>query len=84
MSLEIFFIVLAIGVVAGTLAWLFVKHGSMGPIGDILIGISGALIIAFMLPTIGISLGGGLVGAIVLATIGAVLALFLLRKAKTA
>lgn len=84
MSLEIFVIVVAIGLVAGALAWLFVKHGSMGPIGDALVGISGALIIAFMLPTIGISLGGGYVGAVVLATIGSVLALFLLRKAKTA
>jgi uncharacterized membrane protein YeaQ/YmgE (transglycosylase-associated protein family) len=84
MALESFIAVLIVGLIAGVLASVFVKRGGMGLIGDILIGIGGAFIIAFMLPTVGISLGGGLTGAIILAVIGAVLALWLIRKAKTA
>lgn len=84
MALESFIAVLIIGLVAGVLASNLVKHGSLGLIGDIGIGIGGALIVSFMLPTIGVSLGGGLTGAIILGIVGAVLALWLIRKAKTA
>lgn len=84
MALESIIAVLVVGLVLGIAARLLVKHGSLGTIGDPLIGMGGALIVAFMLPTIGISLGGGLTGAIILGAIGAILALWLIRKAKTA
>lgn len=84
MALESVVAAIIIGLVAGVLAFLLIKHGTMGLIGDILVGIGGALVVAFMLPTIGISLGGGLIGAIILAVVGAVLALWAMRKAKTA
>jgi uncharacterized membrane protein YeaQ/YmgE (transglycosylase-associated protein family) len=76
--------VLVIGLIAGTIARTFVRIGSMGIIGDLFVGVCGALVIAFMLPTLGISLGGGLQEAVILSVAGAVLALWLLRKAKTA
>ena len=84
MEIEHFTATVIIGLVAGVLAWAFIKAGTMGIIGDVIVGVSGALIIAFMLPTIGISLGGGLQATIILATIGAVGSLFFLRKAKRA
>jgi uncharacterized membrane protein YeaQ/YmgE (transglycosylase-associated protein family) len=76
--------VLVIGLIAGTLARMFVKIGTMGTIGDLFVGVCGALVISFMLPTIGISLGGGIQGAVILAVAGSVLALWIMRKAKTA
>jgi uncharacterized membrane protein YeaQ/YmgE (transglycosylase-associated protein family) len=84
MTLENFIAIVVVGLVLGVLANMLVKRGNFGIVGDTLIGIGGALIIGFMLPTVGISLGGGLIGATILATIGAGLALWLIRKARTA
>ena len=84
MTLEYFIAVVVIGLAAGTLASLFVRHGSFGIIGDVIAGICGALVIGYMLPTIGLSLGGGLIGAVILAAIGSVATLGVLRKLKTA
>jgi uncharacterized membrane protein YeaQ/YmgE (transglycosylase-associated protein family) len=82
--MEYFVAVLVIGLVAGTLAALFVTRGSFGIVGDVVVGILGALTIGYMLPTVGLSFGGGLIGAVVLATIGSVATLGVLRKLKTA
>jgi uncharacterized membrane protein YeaQ/YmgE (transglycosylase-associated protein family) len=84
MALETFVVILVVGLVAGTLAHLFIKRGGFGLVGDAIFGICGALVTGFMLPTIGLSLGGGLAGAIITATVGAVLTLGVLRKLKTA
>jgi uncharacterized membrane protein YeaQ/YmgE (transglycosylase-associated protein family) len=84
MTLENFIAIVVVGLALGVLANMLVKHGNFGIVGDALVGIGGALVLGFMLPTIGISLGGGIVGAIILATIGAGLALWLIRKARTA
>jgi len=84
MELDHFIATVVIGVVAGVAARIFVKVGTMGYIGDIIVGVSSALIVAFMLPTIGFSFGGGIEVTIILATIGAISGLFFLRKAKTA
>ena len=48
-----------------------------GLVGDIVIGILGALIVGVLFPKLGIAftLGGGLLGAIILAFIGAVILL---------
>ena len=72
------------GLVAGTLASLLATRGSFGIVGDVVIGIVGALIIGYVLPTVGLSFGGGLIGAVILATIGSVATLGVLRKLKTA
>jgi len=73
-----------IGLVAGWLAGLLVKGGGFGVVGDIIVGIIGALVGGFLFSSLGISSGGSLVGAIIVATIGAIVLIFLLRLLKRA
>ncbi len=73
-----------IGLVAGWLAGQFMKGGGFGVIGDIVVGVVGALLGGFIFRTLGVSSGGGLIGAIIVATIGAVVLIFLLRLIKRA
>ena len=57
-----------IGAIAGWLAGLLVQGTGFGLVGDIVVGILGALIAGFLFPALGITLalGGGVVGAILL------------------
>jgi len=76
-------IMLAIGAVAGWLAGLITKGAGFGLIGDIVIGILGAIVGGFLFARLGISLGTGLINEIVSATAGAVVLLVvigLIRK----
>lgn len=75
---------LIVGIVAGWLAGKLVKGGGFGLIGDLVVGIVGALIGGFLFSTFGVSSGGGLLGSILVATIGAVVLLFILRLIKRA
>ena len=79
--LKTLIVALAIGAVAGWLAGLLVQGTGFGLLGDIVIGIVGALITSVLFPKLGIGLtfGGGLIGAIVAATIGAVILLLIVR-----
>jgi uncharacterized membrane protein YeaQ/YmgE (transglycosylase-associated protein family) len=73
-----------IGAIAGWLAGLLVQGTGFGLVGDIVVGILGALIAGFLFPVLGISLtlGGGVLGAIILAFIGAVILLVIVRLFK--
>lgn len=73
---------LIVGVIAGWLAGLLVKGGGFGLIGDLVVGIFGALIGGLLFG--GSLLGGGLLGSIVVATLGAVILLVVLRVIKKA
>lgn len=73
-----------IGLAAGWLAGQFVKGGGFGIVGDILLGVVGALVGGFLFRQLGLSAGGGLIGALIVATIGAVILLFLVRIIKRA
>ncbi len=73
-----------IGLVAGWLAGVLMKGGGFGIVGDIVIGVVGALIGGFTFNALGISMGGGLLGSIIVATIGAVILIFMLRLIKRA
>ena len=77
-------ITLAVGAIAGWLAGLLVQGTGFGLVGDIVVGILGALIAAFLFPALGLTLtlGGGILGAILLAFIGAVLLLVIVRVFK--
>lgn len=77
-------ITLVVGAIAGWLAGLVVNGTGFGLVGDIVIGILGALIASFLFPYFGIALtlGGGLLGAIILAFIGAVILLVVLKVIK--
>jgi uncharacterized membrane protein YeaQ/YmgE (transglycosylase-associated protein family) len=73
-----------VGLVAGWLAGKFMKGGGYGLIGDIVVGVLGAVLGGFLFGTMGVSLGGGLLGAIVVATVGAIVLIFVLRLIKRA
>ncbi|RTL29146.1 MAG: GlsB/YeaQ/YmgE family stress response membrane protein [Burkholderiales bacterium] len=75
---------LVVGVVAGWLAGKLVKGGGFGLVGDLAVGIVGALVGGFLFNSLGISAGGGLIGSIIVATIGAVVLLFAVRLIKRA
>jgi uncharacterized membrane protein YeaQ/YmgE (transglycosylase-associated protein family) len=73
-----------IGLVAGWLAGTLVKGGGFGVVGDIVVGVVGALLGGFLFSALGLSSGGSLVGAIIVATIGAIVLIFILRLLKRA
>ena len=68
-----------IGLAAGWLAGRLMRGSSFGAVGDIAVGVVGALIGGFLFRTLGLSIGGGLLGSLIVATIGAVVLLYLLR-----
>ncbi|MCU0901948.1 MAG: GlsB/YeaQ/YmgE family stress response membrane protein [Cypionkella sp.] len=84
MGIEALLVILLIGAVAGWLAGLIVKGYGFGLLGNIVIGIVGALIAGFLFPRLGLGMGDGILGSIVAATIGAVLLLLLIRVVKRA
>jgi uncharacterized membrane protein YeaQ/YmgE (transglycosylase-associated protein family) len=84
MTLETILIVLIIGAVAGWLAGVVMKGGGFGLVGDVVVGIIGALVASWLFPTLGLSLGGGLLGAIISATLGAIIVLLVVKLLKRA
>jgi uncharacterized membrane protein YeaQ/YmgE (transglycosylase-associated protein family) len=80
----IWFIV--IGLVAGWLAGHVVRGGGYGAIGDIVVGVLGALLGGFLFRYLhlGMSLGGPLLSALIVATFGAIVFIFTLRMLKRA
>ena len=73
---------LIIGAIAGWLAGLIVSGFGFGLIGNIVVGIIGALVAGWVLPQLGIALATGTLGSIVDATIGAVIVLVILSLIK--
>lgn len=71
---------LIVGAIAGWLAGLIVAGMGFGLLGNIVVGIVGAIIAGFLLPAIGVVLNTGspIVDAIIYATIGAVILLVIL------
>jgi uncharacterized membrane protein YeaQ/YmgE (transglycosylase-associated protein family) len=78
MSGESLLIVLLVGLIAGWLAGLIIRGWGFGLIGNIGIGVIGALIGFWLFPRLGIRIGTGLGAAIAAATIGALILLMLL------
>jgi uncharacterized membrane protein YeaQ/YmgE (transglycosylase-associated protein family) len=70
---------LLIGLAAGWLASHLMRGSSFGALGDIVVGVVGALIGGFLFRSLGLSIRGGLLGSLIVATIGAVVLLYLLR-----
>lgn len=75
MPIESLLILIIVGAIAGWLAGVIVKGFGFGLIGNIAVGIIGALIATWLFPRLGVSLGGGIVSAIISATLGAVILL---------
>jgi uncharacterized membrane protein YeaQ/YmgE (transglycosylase-associated protein family) len=79
-----FIIACVVGGIAGWLAGLLVQGTGFGLVSDIVVGILGALIAAFLFPVLGLTLtlGGGVLGAIILGFIGAVVLLVIVKVIK--
>ena len=75
---------LVIGAIAGWLAGLIVRGAGFGLIGNMVVGIIGALVASWVLPQLHIQLASGTLGAILDATIGAVIILVILSLVKRA
>ncbi len=78
MDLQGLLILLIVGAIAGWLAGVIMKGYGFGLIGNIIVGILGAVVAGWLLPRLGISLGAGYVGWIINAVIGAVILLFVI------
>jgi uncharacterized membrane protein YeaQ/YmgE (transglycosylase-associated protein family) len=75
MSLLVF---LLVGAIAGWLAGLIVRGFGFGLIGNIVVGIIGALVAGYLFPRLGIGLPAGLIGEILSAVVGAVIVLVII------
>ena len=82
MTIELLVIWLVVGAIAGWLAGQVMSGGGFGLVGDVIVGIIGAVVAGLLLPRLGIYIGGGLLGAIINAFIGACVVLFVLRLIK--
>ena len=74
--------VIVIGAIAGWLAGLIVRGAGFGLIGNIVVGIIGALVAGWLLPQLHVELAVGMLGSIIDATIGAVVVLVILTLIK--
>jgi len=73
-----------IGAIAGWLAGLIVRGAGFGLIGNIVIGILGALLAGWLLPQLHVELASGTLGSIINSTIGAVIILVILSLVRRA
>src|SRR5689334_10752025 len=83
LSNEGILVILFVGLVAGWLAGKIVRGTGFGIIGDILVGIAGALISSLIFPKLGIHLGTGIVSEIIYSAIGAIILLLVVRLVRT-
>ena len=87
MSTEAIIIALIVGGIGGWLAGLIVKGAGFGVIGNIVIGVLGALLSSWLLPQFNLSfdLGNALLTSIAYAMVGAIIVLVLpslIRRAR--
>jgi uncharacterized membrane protein YeaQ/YmgE (transglycosylase-associated protein family) len=73
---------LLVGAVAGWLAGQIVRGYGFGLVGNIVVGIIGALIGGFLLTRFNVIPLSGIIGSIVFATLGAVILLFVIGLIK--
>jgi uncharacterized membrane protein YeaQ/YmgE (transglycosylase-associated protein family) len=71
-----------IGIAAGWLAGQIMKGGGYGLVGDMIVGVIGAIVGGWLFGVLGIFPGGGLLGSLIVATIGAIILIALLRVFK--
>lgn len=83
MALWTLIVWLAIGAAAGLLARGFIGGTPpFGKVGDVILGIAGAVVGGYLLALVGASGGGGIVGSFVTALLGALLLIWLSNKIK--
>ena len=81
--MEYFWMVL-VGMIAGWFAGQFMTDKGFGVIGDILVGVIGALIGGILFEKAGLFSGSSMIGSLIVATTGAIIFLYGLRMVKKA
>ena len=71
------------GIGAGWLAGQIMGGGGYGLLGDLILGVIGAIVGGYLFGVLGIG-AGGLIGALITATVGAIVLIALLRLIKRA
>ena len=84
MTAQAIIILLIVGGIAGWLAGLIVTGGGFGLIGNIVVGIVGAVIAGWLLPRIGLYIGSDIIGDIINALIGAIILLVIIMLVRRA
>jgi len=79
LSNESILVILFVGLIAGWLAGKIVHGTGFGIIGDILVGVAGALVASLLFPKLGIAIGTGLVRQIIYSMVGAIILLVAVR-----
>jgi len=74
---------LVIGLVAGWVAWQFVKGGGSDMVVYLVVGVIGAFVGGLLFRLIGLA-AGGLIGELLVATVGAIVLLVFVRAFKRA
>ena len=71
---------LIVGAIAGFLAGLVMQGGGFGLVGNIIVGILGAVVSGYLFPRLGVTIpiSDPLIRTIVVATIGAIILLFII------
>ena len=70
---------LLVGLAAGWLAGQFMKGRGFGLVGNLVVGVIGAVLGGFLFRLVGLA-ATGLLGSLICATVGAIVLLFLLQK----
>jgi uncharacterized membrane protein YeaQ/YmgE (transglycosylase-associated protein family) len=68
-----------IGIIAGFLAGKIMTGRGFGLVGDLIVGLVGALLGGWLFGVMGFSTGDGTIGSLITATVGAIVLLGLLR-----
>lgn len=85
MDAQTLIIWIVVGAVAGWLAGLIVRGFGFGPIGNIVVGILGAIVGSWLLvDVLHVSFGAGIINTILTAILGAVVLLLIVRVVKRA
>ena len=79
MNTLVYFIL--IGLVSGWLAGRIMKGRSFGLVGNLIVGVVGAILGAYIFEFLGIS-ADGLIGSLIMSVIGAVVLLYLIQFVK--
>ena len=70
---------LVIGALAGWLAGILTKGRGFGVLGNMIVGVVGAVIGGHIFQFVGVSVGGGFVSSLVTSLVGALVLLFLIN-----
>jgi uncharacterized membrane protein YeaQ/YmgE (transglycosylase-associated protein family) len=79
LSNENLLVIILVGLFAGWLAGQVMRGSGFGLVGDLIVGLLGALVGDWLLPRLNIHLGVGIVALIINAVVGAIVLLLILR-----